>query len=290
MSWVKMDDGLDDDRDVTRLSHDAFRVFICSITFTRRHQTAGFLTPGDVSTLCRAQRIRSASKVLDQLLWVNPADPNAEPLWVREGEGFRIRGYAKFNPLTSTERMREKRARESNVTSQGVTSDEDVTSHERHTSVTRDVTVTSLARASATGIANTRQDRRLPVPEPVPFNPPGPPLSLSRLTIDRVERLEGALVLMLRRNLKARERSCVLQWAELERNGEPVPEGEILAMVRHALDEPTRDGLPVGSLAYVHDSVLALARGPAPKRRTSAAAVGTDRRALALLQGRDPDE
>jgi len=104
LTWAKVDDGYDEE--LAHLSHAAFRLYTTAITYSRRRELGGFLSRRDVETLCRAQRIAGIDKVIEELL-----DGSADkPLWVREGDGYVVVAYEKYNPPTSTERVRRFRA------------------------------------------------------------------------------------------------------------------------------------------------------------------------------------
>lgn len=82
-------------------------------------------------------------------------------------------------------------------------------------------------------------------------------------TIDRVDRIREACEALLKRPLRASERSIVLRWAQLERGAEPVPVDEILYVAGRLLTRRTAEGTLPGSLAWCDATVQTLARGAA---------------------------
>jgi hypothetical protein len=80
--------------------------------------------------------------------------------------------------------------------------------------------------------------------------------------VDRVEELCRGCETLLRRSLRGDERPVVLGWAQLERDGEPVPVGEILALARHLLARPTPDGTLPSTLRWCESTVQTLSRAP----------------------------
>ena len=82
------------------------------------------------------------------------------------------------------------------------------------------------------------------------------------LIVDRVEELCRGCETLLQRSLRGDERPVVLGWAQLERDGEPVPVGEILALARHLLAKPTPDGTLPSTLRWCESTVQTLSRAP----------------------------
>jgi hypothetical protein len=116
------------------------------------------------------------------------------------------------------------------------------------------------------------------------------------LIVDRVEELCRGCETLLRRSLRGDERPVVLGWAQLERDGEPVPVGEILALARHLLARPTPDGTLPSTLRWCESTVQTLSRAPLrsvrPNGRAGKAAelsVLYDRLADELDSRQDPE-
>jgi hypothetical protein len=122
VSWARFDDNTDDE--LAFLGPEAFRLFVCGITYSRRNARAGRLhQQRDVIPLAGKLRLRDLDSALAELLTSTGAD---EALWLQDGDVFVIRNYEKFNPLTSRERTRlyrERRHGDTPVTSQPVTGD-----------------------------------------------------------------------------------------------------------------------------------------------------------------------
>jgi hypothetical protein len=145
MTWAKLDDGTDEELEY--LSHAAHRLFIDTITLSRRRNLGGILAPVQLTPAMR--RLHIPAKTVAELLALGP---DGEPLWLKDGENYQIRNYEKFNPLTSTERVRKHR-RNRNGT-QGNTNET--------------LMEPSLVRASATGLETIRTSGSRPVPLPEP--------------------------------------------------------------------------------------------------------------------------
>src|SRR5438105_1190861 len=99
MTWAKFDDGYDEETE--GLSDRAFRLFTCSITYSRRRELGGVLDQSAIESLFR--RLRAVTKHAQELC------AGDEPLWSVSGDNFLIRNYEKYNPLTSTERVKKHR-------------------------------------------------------------------------------------------------------------------------------------------------------------------------------------
>jgi hypothetical protein len=80
--------------------------------------------------------------------------------------------------------------------------------------------------------------------------------------IERVEALQIACEELLHRPLRGGERTIVLNWALLERDGVLVPVAEILDLVGHLMSRPTPDGTLPSSLKWCDMTVQTLARAP----------------------------
>lgn len=80
--------------------------------------------------------------------------------------------------------------------------------------------------------------------------------------VERVDQLCRGCEALLQRGLRGDERPVVLGWAQLERNGEPVPVAEILALTRYLLSRPTPEGTLPGTLRWCESTVQTLSRAP----------------------------
>jgi hypothetical protein len=108
------------------------------------------------------------------------------------------------------------------------------------------------------------------------------------LIVDRVEELCRGCETLLQRSLRGDERPVVLGWAQLERDGEPVPVGEILALARHLLARPTPDGTLPSTLRWCESTVQTLRRAPIrPPQRNGRAGKAAE---LSVLYDRLADE
>ena len=94
--------------------------------------------------------------------------------------------------------------------------------------------------------------------------------------VERVDQLYRGCEALLQRGLRGDERPVVLGWAQLERDGEPVPVAEILAFTRYLLSRPTPEGTLPGTLRWCESTVQTLSRAPlrslGPGGRTGRAA------------------
>jgi hypothetical protein len=55
--WARLDDDFHDNAKILGLSHPAFRLYVCAITYCRRHRTGGFLSASAAWALCGQQRV-----------------------------------------------------------------------------------------------------------------------------------------------------------------------------------------------------------------------------------------
>lgn len=147
MTWAKLDDGTDEELEY--LGHAAHRLFIDTITLSRRRNLGGRLVPAQLGPAMR--RLHIPTKAIGELL---AAGPEGEPLWLKEGDVHIIRNYEKFNPLTSTERVKKHRREKKRGETFPVTP------------LKQDVT--PLVRASATGLETNSPLGIYPAPPPVP--------------------------------------------------------------------------------------------------------------------------
>ena len=104
LAWAKLSDDLDEE--LAHLSAGAFRLYVASITYSRRRELGGVLAQRDLEAVARTQRINGVPKVLAELL----DDGEDHPLWTCADGRFTIRAYEKYNPPTSTERVRKHRS------------------------------------------------------------------------------------------------------------------------------------------------------------------------------------
>src|SRR5690348_8976085 len=105
MAWAKFHDAFDDDPDIDRLSGDAVALFVCSVTWSSRSLTDGFI-PG-----ARARKLTGGSSKTIAMLCAGE-----KPWWLKEAGGYRIRSYHKYNP--PAEEVRQLREQVSTARSQ----------------------------------------------------------------------------------------------------------------------------------------------------------------------------
>ncbi len=106
---------------------------------------------------------------------------------------------------------------------------------------------------------------------PAPSDPVEPSIPQVDPVIDRVEELRLGCEAILRRALRGHERSIVLSWALLERDGALVPTAEILELTQRSLSRPTPDGTLPSSLKWCDTTVQTLARASVAQMRGRAA-------------------
>lgn len=111
VTWSRLEDDMDENRKLRRLSAEAFRLYWIAIPWCRRHQTGGRLYLDDVKALCAKHRVRKLGSALQELLAV-PYDFEIG-CWTEVEPGlFEIHDFESYNPPTSTERVRKHRAAE----------------------------------------------------------------------------------------------------------------------------------------------------------------------------------
>lgn len=104
MPWARLDDDFHDNGKILSLSHQAFRLYVCAITYSRRHRTEGVLTGAQVGALCRQQRV-TVSGIADLL---------EAKAWHREDGLYRIHDFRAYQPRedeTNAERQQRYRDR-----------------------------------------------------------------------------------------------------------------------------------------------------------------------------------
>jgi hypothetical protein len=107
MAWQRNDDHLDEE--LAFLGHEAFRLYTSSLTYSRRLHRGGRLhVVRDLGPLARKQGIKNIDGAIAELFTETEED---QALWLRDGDYVVIRSYEKYNPLTTTERVRRLRSR-----------------------------------------------------------------------------------------------------------------------------------------------------------------------------------
>lgn len=87
MSWARFDDHFDDDPDCDIVGPEAACLFICSITWSSRNETDGFIP------CARAAKLMGCSPdAIDRLT------QEAVRWWVEVPGGWQVRNYLKYNP------------------------------------------------------------------------------------------------------------------------------------------------------------------------------------------------
>lgn len=88
MSWSKLDDGFHEHPKTFAMSDKAFRLYVCSITYSSRHKLKGRLKPSHVAVLNRLTG--SETEHVEELESLNAFD--------RDGQDICIHGYSDYNP------------------------------------------------------------------------------------------------------------------------------------------------------------------------------------------------
>jgi len=97
LAWARLHDGFDDDPDIDRLSGDAIALFVCSITWSSRSLTDGFIPEA------RARKLAGGTPEAIELLCSGD-----KPWWVKAEGGYVIRSFHKYNPSAEeVRRLRE---------------------------------------------------------------------------------------------------------------------------------------------------------------------------------------
>lgn len=94
--WVKFDDNMPDDPEVDRLSDGAFRLYVAGVCYAQRQLTDGLVHTAKVQRLVP----RFQKRYLDELTRY-PDEPDRDPLWSPQTDGFQIRNFAKWNKSRS---------------------------------------------------------------------------------------------------------------------------------------------------------------------------------------------
>lgn len=144
MPWGRLDDQLYDNQKILGFSHRAFRLYICGISYACRHRTGGALAPVQVDALLRLHRL--TQRDVDELV-----DKGG---WHRDGDGYVIHDFDRYNPGDPTAATRARRYRS------------------RRGSVTRDVTEASRGEGDRDGHA----PMPMPMPDPTPPDLPPTPV------------------------------------------------------------------------------------------------------------------
>src|SRR5262245_6359459 len=100
--WARLDDDFHDNGKILSLSHPAFRLYVCAITYCRRHRTEGLLTPDQADALCRQQRVPRGAV----------AELVERRAWHPEEAAYRIHDFADYQPRpAATNAARQQRYR-----------------------------------------------------------------------------------------------------------------------------------------------------------------------------------
>lgn len=152
MSWIRMDDGFDENPKQLALSDAAFRVWVCSWAFCAR-QPSKTMTALQADTLLR--KLNKPPKLIRELL--------LRKAWEEIDGGYEVHDLSDYLSKSSAERVRQHRARKRDETDGNA----DVTVTPRNT-LPPDVTGRNAPRA--------RGGAPGPVPVPVPVPVPLPPV------------------------------------------------------------------------------------------------------------------
>lgn len=161
MAWSRFDDGFYDHPKILGLSHPAFRLCVCAITYSSRHNTGGALAKPQVAALCRLLDVpaKAAKELVEAGCWHETPD------------GYRIHDYEKYHPKDPTSNDRQQRYREAhrNGHSNGSVTDESVTGGV--TATVTDALQSPLSQAlrqrDSRGATRAEPDPTRPVPEDI---------------------------------------------------------------------------------------------------------------------------
>ncbi|MDQ5872374.1 MAG: hypothetical protein M3547_09260 [Acidobacteriota bacterium] len=103
MPWSRFDDQFHDHGKILTFSHRAFRLYVCSITYSTAHHSRGHLTRAQAEALARQQGV--GLPTIQEL--------TEKKGWDLNGDGYAIHDYEKYHPLdvTAADRMRRFRQR-----------------------------------------------------------------------------------------------------------------------------------------------------------------------------------
>jgi len=90
MAWARFDDRLHQNPKIARLSSDAFRLWVCSITFSCLNRTDGLLFDSDLSLSCPALGPKVRARCARELEEVG--------CWIKTSSGWEIHDFLEFNP------------------------------------------------------------------------------------------------------------------------------------------------------------------------------------------------
>lgn len=227
MPWTRLDDAMCDDDKVLSVSPAARWLFVACILNSRRNQTAGELSRHQMAALLRHQGLkpRYAAELVEAGLLTDI------------DYGYTIPHYDRFNPLTSTERVRKHRQTKRS------------TSPLSETQMKRDVTDetndgASVTRAYARAPRAPRAGLGL-LPQPVPV-----PKSFSSTATSEVD---PALPLVLQveeafgRTLSAVDREKVALWPS---RYEHLPSARMVEIVKATLEKFSQANKQLHSPTY----------------------------------------
>ncbi len=106
MPWGKLDDQFDDQPEIDYMSTDAIALFVCSITWSCRNLTDGFIPSARARKLPGGHNRKAVEELLE----------GEKPWWVEVDGGFAIRSFLKYNP--SGEDFQERREEISRIRSE----------------------------------------------------------------------------------------------------------------------------------------------------------------------------
>ena len=86
MTWVRLDDGFDDNAHILALSHQEFRLYVCALPFCYRNKTGGHLTVAQAEGLAR--KIRVPVKTIQGLIRAGR--------WHEAGDEYRIHDFDEY--------------------------------------------------------------------------------------------------------------------------------------------------------------------------------------------------
>jgi hypothetical protein len=87
MPWVRLDDNFPNNRKISMLSANAFRLYVSALCWSSANLTEGFIAEDELRSIAH---VRSAKVASNQLV--------TRGLWERVEGGWRIHDYLEFNP------------------------------------------------------------------------------------------------------------------------------------------------------------------------------------------------
>lgn len=103
MSWVKIDDGILNNRKVIAVSKDAKLLYIAGLCFCSANLSDGVIPAKTVNVIAAQCEIRSAAKLVKELV--------REGLWIDNGDEYQVHDYLEHNESSESVRSKQEAAR-----------------------------------------------------------------------------------------------------------------------------------------------------------------------------------